>query len=191
MKEITLVTTFHREGYETYGERMVSSFCEHAPANVKIVAYAEEFTPAFQHERVEYRDLHKECVPLVKFKQKFGRFSESRGNIFNEGKWIYAYQYDAVRFSNKVYTVAHAGKSLTGDLMFWVDADVIATQAIPEGFLEGVMKDAYTCFLGRENMYTECGFVGYDLTHPQHISFMQAFENIFSSGDIFFTGSMA
>ncbi|GLQ32233.1 hypothetical protein [Litoribrevibacter albus] len=186
MKKITLVTTFHKEGYEKYGRRMLQSFVEHAPQNINLVAYAEDFQPDFVSDRVTYIDLHKACQNLVTFKKKFGRFTEAKGIVFQNNKAVYSYHFDAIRFSHKVYAVVHAAKHLDSDLMFWVDADVVAIKSIPEGFFEGLMaEDVYTCYLGREHMYTECGLVGYNLKHPENINFVQLMENIYNYGDLF------
>lgn len=186
MKKIVLVTTFHKEGYEKYGRRMLESFVKYAPDNVEMVAYPEDFEPDFKSPRVEYRDLHKSCPGLVLFKKKYGRMSEPRGRIFKDGAFHYSYQFDAVRFSNKIFAVAAAGKSLDADLMFWVDADVVAQKNIPPGFFESLLPDStYTCYLGREFMYTECGFVGYNLRHPRNREFLQLMENIYAIGEVF------
>ena len=43
--------------------------------------------------------------------------------------------------------------------MFWMDADTVTFESIPQSFLEGLLPpDTYTCFLGRPH-FTETGFV--------------------------------
>jgi len=45
-KEITVVTTFHSEGMQVYGQKFLNSFAARVDKRIKLLCYAEDCTPA-------------------------------------------------------------------------------------------------------------------------------------------------
>ncbi len=186
MSKITLATTFNKSGYESYGRRMLESFIEHGPGDVQIVAYYEGFIPDVMSESIEYRDLIGCCPRLDIFKQKYSQFELARGIVRGADNSLrYDYNHDAIKFCHKVYCITHAMQNTDTRYAFWIDADTVAVKDIPEGFFQSLIEGFYTCYLGRENMHSECGLVGFDTEHAAHAGFMHAFEDLFNSGDVF------
>ena len=69
MKRYTVVTTFHQEGLELYGQRMINTFEQHWPDSVDLVVYTENCTPVISKPNVRCIDLlaaSKECKRFVK-----------------------------------------------------------------------------------------------------------------------------
>jgi len=185
--QVTAFTTFNASGYNEYGKKMLESFADRIPADMRIICYTDGFMPDFWHQNIEYRDLNATSKMLPNFKRKFSQFEMARGIIRKQdGTLLYNYNYDAIKFCHKVFCITHALQNIETRYAFWLDGDTLCKQPIPQGFFQSFLKNGeYTCYLGRNHMHSECGFVGYDTQHPQHKSFVQTYENIFNSGDIF------
>ena len=63
-----------------------------------------------------------------------------------------SFQWNAVRFANKIFCVTHAIKSSAGyDYVIWLDADTYSFRPMPENFLEKLLpEDSLVTYLGRE-----------------------------------------
>ena len=105
-----------------------------------------------------------------------------------------SFQWNAVRFANKVFCVTHAVKSSPGyDYIIWLDADTYSFRPMPKDFLEQLLPgDTMLTYLGRQNpdlkdggKDPECGFVGYNLNHPEIQNFINEWEQLYKTGDIF------
>src|SRR5262249_49921945 len=69
--------------------------------------------------------------------------------------------------------------------MYWLDADTVTFERIPHAFLEGLLpEDTYLCHLGRPH-FTETGFVGYNLRHPQNDAFMARYQELYDRDLLF------
>lgn len=89
------------------------------------------------------------------------------------------------RMARKSFIQAHAVKQFGGKV-FWVDADTITHSPIPDTFLDEVLPDdKLACYLGRDWMYTESGFIGFNADHPLCEQFFLFYLNVFKSGAIF------
>lgn len=187
MDKVTLFTSFNEKGYNEYGRQMLKTFDQYCGPGVKIIAYPEGFVPDYNSERIEYRDLIKASPQLDLFKQKYSKFELAHGIMRQkDGRLIYNYNLDAIKFSNKVYCITHALQNMPTQYAFWIDADTIAKKEMPvDFFLSYLSRGAYTCYLGRKHMHSECGFVGYDTSNPAHLTFVQTWEALFNNGDIF------
>lgn len=96
----------------------------------------------------------------------------------------YDYRYDASKFCRKVF----AQDAVFDDpFVFWIDADCVALQAMPEKFLEALVSDVPFCYLGRkgELSYTETGFIGFNTKHERFPEFRAKYLSYFTSGKIF------
>ena len=45
LKNINVLTTFHKEGLELYGQRFLDSFAKNVDKKIKLLVYAEECDP--------------------------------------------------------------------------------------------------------------------------------------------------
>jgi len=167
---VSVVTTFNQNGYDTYGKRLLATW-GYWPQEATLYVYAEDVEVPDQ-ERVIVRDLKASCPELLKFKQRHG--TQQR-----------PFRFDAVRFSHKVFAIVHAARSLKGK-MFWCDADVVAHTPIPLEFLDSCLPaKSFTSCLRRDMMYSECGFVGYNLDHPLMADFISDFERMYTEDRLF------
>lgn len=180
-----VITSFHKEGLEKYGNRFLETFFEFWPAEVPLRVYAEDCWPEIPPEhqnRLEILDLHSQTPELVEFKKKFSMIPKCNG-ITSTG---YNYRYDAVRFANKSFAVMHAAKTLETDYLIWCDADVVTHKKIPMSFLNMLTpKWADICWLDRHKMYPECGFYIIRMSNPSIKVLMEYWRQLYVSEDIF------
>lgn len=181
---------------------MVRSFDRFVPSSVLLYVYNEDFAPEYHSERVVYRNLHQHCPELVAFKQRHknnpvahGSSKRSRFEItvrrprfkvkVRRVEWGAGFRWDAVRFSHKIFAIAHAAENCEADVLFWVDADIVFNSNLDEGVLESLLPTG--CFLSylRRWKYSECGFVGYNLRHPATLQFLKEFTSLYSTDTVF------
>ena len=68
--------------------------------------------------------------------------------------------------------------------VFWLDADVVLNQPVPEEFLRGLLDYYALAYLGREGFYTETGFIGFNTAHESFKAFRQKYEDCYRRGII-------
>ena len=208
--KIKVITSYKPGSWKEYAERAVRSVIEHWPDGTAINVYHEsQDQDTFFHPRVKFIDVHKEQTELVKFKERHhkdpvanGEVQEIEGGVkrpaeFNgSDKNKGSYLFDAVRFANKVFCVTHAIKNSIEknyDYVIWLDADTYTFRPMPRDFLESLLpKNTMLTYLGRENpqkkdggKYPECGFVGYNLKHPDIQNFTRDWEDLYISDGVF------
>jgi hypothetical protein len=85
-----------------------------------------------------------------------------------------------------VFALVHAARTTPARKLFWLDADTLTFADVPRDFLESCLPDeCFTSCLLREEMHSECGFVGYRLDHPASRNFFDAFEGWYTTGRLF------
>jgi hypothetical protein len=201
-RSFSALTTCNASGYQRYGRRMIASFDAHWPSDVPLYVYAEGFTPDVG-PRIVARDLLA-CSPgLVAFKQRHannpaahGRESRKRWRVRVKWRklklrvrrvdWGFGHDWDAVRFSHKSFSLFHAAKHSTSDVLFWIDADTFVFADVPRAFLESLMPaDCLVSYLARPSVVTETGFVAYNLRHPAIRSFFADYEALYTRDSLF------
>ena len=185
-RKIKVITSYKPGTWDQYAKRAVASVLEHWPAETKVVVYHEaQSQDVFNDPRVEWFDLHDVQPELLKFKNKYKNDPVANGEIQEIANGVRrpgpmptkgSFQWNAVRFANKVFCVTHAIKSSEDyDYVVWLDADTYTFRPIPIKFIFDVLpRDTMLTYLGRQNPKLkdsgkdpECGFVGYNLKHPE------------------------
>jgi len=202
--KIKVITSYKPGTWNQYAKRAVDSVLEHWPANTDVVVYHESQTQdIFEHPRVQWLDAHEVQPELLKFKNKYKHDPVANGEIQQIPNGVRrpgpmptkgSFQWNAVRFSNKIFCVTHAIKSSGGyDYVIWLDADTYSFRPMPESFLiELLPQDSLITYLGRENPKLadggkdpECGFVGYNLNHPEIKNLNNDWEDLYINAGIF------
>lgn len=168
------ITSFSKEGYSRYGKKFLESI-DNWPG--EIIAYLEEDID-FDHPKLIKKDLLS--IPELKtFLNYIDGKPEPRGYV----NGVYDYNFDLWKFCRKMFAQFDAfnekGK------VFWIDADCILKAPLPEKFLKNLFEGEALCFLGREGFYTECGFVGFDLNHPDFEEFKNRYIATLQRGIVF------
>lgn len=173
-----VVTTTNAKGWEATGRRMAESFLARWPVDASLTVYAEGFDPD-----IAGIDVRRLPAWMDEFKALHGKVP-SRNGILPGGR--YTYTHDCVRFAHKVAAVTDFGKSLSDGVMIWLDADVYTHADVTAAWLEKLFPaPSYIAWLDRQNSHPECGWVMYRCDHGYHHAFMEALENVYTSGDVF------
>jgi hypothetical protein len=142
----------------------------------KIVAFWETKPDI---EGIDLRDLNQ--IPgFAEYVERLKRHPGTDGT----GPNGYDYRYDANKFCRKVF--AQDAVFDEDQYVFWIDADCIAMQTMPETFMEPLLRDVAICYLGRkgEQSYTETGFIGFNTKHEKFTEFRSKYLSYFTSGRI-------
>jgi hypothetical protein len=194
MPSITVVTTFHPEGYSLYGERFLKSFAEKVDKRIKLIVYAENCKPENPDPtRIEILDQVSALPKLVAFKERWKDDPRANGIPPDEIKrrrprdWQKEFKWHAIRFANKVYAVFDACARRTGTWVVWMDADsYIHSHWSYEDFVNLLPKKAYITYVGRgkgSQTWPECGFYGINMNHPVAHSFLEDFERMYEDAE--------
>lgn len=189
MTQYAVVTTFHSQGYDQYASRMIDTFLANWPRDITLYAYAQDCTVTQQAPNLVVRDLHATIPELVAFKQQWQNDPRAcglvaTGPVDRKGKAPgLGFRWDAIRFSHKVYSVCHAARNTTADVLFWMDADMVCHSPITTDFIATQMPTGTgLAYLGREKKFTECGLYGMDLRDPVTQIWLGEFQLAYDSG---------
>ena len=193
MSDITVVTTFHQPGLETYGQRFLDSFAQRVDKKIKLLVYAENCNPKNPDPtQITIFDSFEALPKLNAFKQKWGHVPHANGDITNHparhGRkdWQKKFKWDAVRFANKTYAVYDACER-SKDWCVWMDADTyVHSDWSYDNFKEQLPEDAWITYVGRgkgSQTWPECGFYGMNLHNETCKKFLAEFERVYEDAD--------
>ena len=191
MKDITVVTTFHQEGLDLYGQRFLDSFAERVDDKIKMLVYAEKCEPKNPHpQQITVRSAEEHLPKLQAFKQKWGGVPKANGKCpFPEKRprdYHKEFKWDAVRFANKVYAVFDACER-SRDWCVWMDADqFVHSDWAYEDWTRLLPDDKWITYVGRGKgsaTWPECGFYGLNLKHPTCKQFLTEFEKSYEDAE--------
>lgn len=169
----------NEDGYSRYGRSMIDSWHRYWPHYIQLDVYCEGFDlPEKNWSGINQIDLHDACPELVAFKERHN----NRPDQQNPKELALG----AVRFSHKSFAVIHACMNNPDKTVIWLDADTVTHTPVTSQFLDSLLpEDHYTSFLGRQNNYTECGFVMYDTSSQFNQEFMMLWKSLYVSDQIF------
>jgi hypothetical protein len=172
----SVITSFSPAGWHLYGFKFLETYRAHCRA--PLIVYYEDGQPDVH----KYRDEGVTWLPLSMvahhdaFMERL-QFPMMHGNVGGR----YDINYDA-RQVRKTLMLSHA--VLThGGKVFWLDADMVVHSDVPEDFLDRMLPDdKLSCYLGRDYMYTESGFLGINAEHPKAQRFVGYLREMALSG---------
>ncbi len=187
---IAVVTTFNEVGLKQYGQRMLNTFVDNWPQEVKCYAYPEKCNPQISdHSRIILTDLDS-VQELVNFKNKWKGVPKANGDVSSDpirskrkdsGK---GFKWDAVRFAHKVYAIFDCAKNCDTEWLLWMDADTVCHSPITLHKLNSFLPaDTDLCYLGREGKYTECGLYALNLKSPTIQKFLAEFQRMYDDAE--------
>lgn len=187
MSGLTTVTSFSKEGYALYGRRFLETYYEYWPSSIPLLIYHEgEFEFGF--------NLLEESKACALFLERHENDELAKGRAINlPNPWKendkrngYNFRYDAFKFMRKVFAIEEAANRIKQGLLFWLDADILTYKTVTEVFLrECLPSDKDVCYLGRTNKHSECGFVGYNLDHPEVMKAIHYFSELYRTDQVF------
>lgn len=181
-----VVTAMNKKIYDETGKDMIKSFLTRWPVDIKLYVYYETYTI---DDYLNIRNLYQnedriviinqmEDFHLMDFVMKHkDRKDQSNPLELHKG---------AVRFSFKTFAIIRqALKETKSEKMIWLDADTYTFNTIPFEFLESLQDKEFLSFLGREDNYSECGFVVYNKKHKLALKFFTNWLTLYISDQVF------
>ena len=165
--KIKTITTYNNKLYKEYAYRFKETY--NWPFPLKIYNEDECMMKTIP-ELKEFVERNKDRQPYSDYKVK--------------GK---AFLTDGVRFSYKVYAYCHAIINCNVDGLICIDADSVFHKKIDE---EWIIKhihrdDCMMAYLGRGNHYSECGFLYFNLKHPDIKSYANRMLSLYNTDGIY------
>jgi len=193
MPSITVVTTFHPDGYAKYAKRFLESFAKQVDPRIKLVVYAEGILPPNPDtRRIEILSAEKTLPKLNAFKERWKDVPKANGIPPDHIKrkrprdWHKEFKWHAIRFANKTYAVFDAWEK-GKDWIVWMDADsYIHSPWSYEDFIALLPNNSYITYVGRgkgSQTWPECGFYGMNKNHPVCHEFMKDFEAMYEDAE--------
>ena len=188
---ITMVTTFHKEGLDLYGQRFLHSFEKHVDKKIDLLVYAEDCQPEVDDPvQIHILDAKQELSKLNRFKEKWKDVPKANGTCpFPERRprdYHKEFKWHAIRFANKVYAVFNACERSTG-WCIWIDADTyVHSNWSFEQLQELLPNDKWITYVGRgkgSQTWPECGFYGLNLNNQTCKEFLKEFERYYEDAD--------
>ncbi len=189
-----VVTSFNATGFTTYGERMMSTFKEFWPADVQLVVVSEDPLPMISSDRIIFHNYGDIAPEGVLFKAKFGDFPKANGRSIKfvpDGAGLqveqhYEFRHDAIRFSHKVFSIFGVSRYYDCDELIWIDGDTFSHTKIDDAFFEFASPGTgHLSYLGRDQTYSECGFMVFNRRNRIHKAFMSHLTTQYLNGDLF------
>jgi hypothetical protein len=161
---ITVVTGWHPAGFSAYANKFCETFARYWPPEIRCCAYVEERVEGLP-PRIEQRSLWL-IDGARAFLDRNGPSAAANGREPTE-TWKdkereakYSFRFDACKFFKQLIIPHHAAWSTMtdGEILCWLDADVVSFRKVPADLVSGLLGDADLCFLGREPKHSEIGF---------------------------------
>lgn len=200
--KVHVVTTFNKDGYDLYGKTMVETFDKFWPEDVVLHVFTEGFDLDTYSARILEHNL-EDSADLMAFKERWkndpvahGKLQGIEGGLKRPAEYshpkhskhanIDSFLFDAVRFSHKVMSIVEASKICDANWLIWLDGDTKTFDYLPKTVLEDICdNNCMLAYLGRDNKYSECGFVGYNLRHPEIKNFLADFAAMYTHDKVF------
>lgn len=185
-----VVTTFHEAGLINYGQRMIDTFCNTWPKEIKLYLYPENCNPVIpDSSRIVVKKL-EEVQELVNFKNRWRGVPKANGDVSADPVRSKrrdsrkSFKWDAVRFAHKVYAIFDCARTTDADILLWMDADTICHSPISLERIRQLVPEQYDiCFLGRHGKFSECGLYSMNLTKKNTRKFLEEFQRVYDDAE--------
>jgi hypothetical protein len=183
--DFTIVTTFNNSGWRQYGSRFAFSLDKYLPEEINVFLYYENMeNPVGYSERMRFLNFNDCCGQKQKKFENLAAPHEAKKKSVGQNSSDYTFQ--ASRFAHKYYACEHALTITKTRYLIWIDADVVTLRSIPKQWFYSLVEEKkYWSRIGRGAKYPECGFMIWDLTHPQHKSYWSIMESMYDDGKCF------
>lgn len=179
MKKYTVLTSFNEKYWNEIAKDNVLQLDKHWPKNENIVLYHQlsEIHDSLFSSRVVWYDLYKSCPELPVFAEKY------KNEIKANGASGTNFRLNAIKFCHKTFAIWNLAKIIDSGWLIWLDCDAFVFEDIDYNFLENICPDQYMIsYMGRPGKYSECGFIGFNLSNPESKKFLESWEDLYISG---------
>lgn len=158
---IRVCSGWNIRGREQYGWDFLRTFDQHWPKSVQLQVWVEE--PQDMPRRA-YRSLW-DIPGAVDFHDRHRAHPDVQGlavkPCWKEGerRTGYSFRTDAYKFWKQILIPGATARGMAdGDILIWLDGDVVTTTDVSERRIEDLVGNHQVAFLGREPQHSEIGF---------------------------------
>lgn len=178
---------FSPSGYLNYGKRFMQAFDANMPEAVELAIWVEE---PVKMPRGACRDLW-EIPGATALRDSYTGNPVAQG-LVAQPVWKhrerldgYSFRSDAAKFWKQILIPQQASLDMAdGDILVWLDADVVTTHPVPAGWFVRLLGDADVVYLGRTRSHSEIGFWAVRLG-PDTRKFLADIAAVYTSGAVF------
>jgi hypothetical protein len=175
----TIITSFNQKYWDEIARDNILQLDQEWPENNNIILYHQlsEIPRDQFSDKIEWIDLYQKCPELPVFAEKYK--DEHKANGVNGNN----FRLNAIKFCHKTFAIWHQAKVKKSGWLIWLDCDAFVYKKIDHNFLKMICPDTYMIsYMGRPGKYSECGFVGFNLSHPETLKFILEWEDLYLSG---------
>ena len=173
MTTATLITTFSDKNYDEYAKFFLESLVKNLDPSINVIIYTDS-PKKLPHKNWTNLILEESCPKLTEFKNR------------NKDKPRDNFLHDAVRFSHKSYAIVHASKICDTDQLIWLDADTQILSYLTNDYVTNHLpKEKFCSYLGRHPMYTETGWLSFDMRNKNAVEFFDLWESYYDNDTIY------
>lgn len=173
---VTVITTFSEKNYNDYAKFFLRSAMAYIKPDVTFRLYTDVPYKNLPNNFENY--ILEECCPKLR---EFKKRNSSR-KIPNSTKGFIK---DAVRFSHKSHAIIHASRTIQTKRLVWLDADTEILQPLNKDYFRSHLPKGYfVSYLGRENKYSETGYLQFLLSKKSH-KFFDKWEWFYDTDEIY------
>tara|TARA_B100000683_G_scaffold276791_2_gene332124 strand:- start:2211 stop:3062 length:852 start_codon:yes stop_codon:yes gene_type:complete len=194
MGEAVVLTTFHKEGLDLYGQRFIDSFAQKVDKRIPLLVYAEDCVVQNPDpNQIIVYDAKLELPKLNAFKNKWKNDPRANGIPPDEIKarrprdHHKKFKWDAIRFANKTYAVYDACEKHKDKWVVWMDADTfVHSNWSYDDFMKLLPNDKWITYVGRgkgSQTWPECGFYGLNMKDVICQDFLKEFERVYEDAE--------
>lgn len=168
---IVATTTFGASAYDKYAYKFIDSFIKFWPSNIKLRVYYDEVPIGGWRNndaRIAYIPLNMPSIESFK--------ERNRNNPLQKNTSGNDFYCDCIRFCHKVFAYVDSSLLPDIDLSIWLDADICTHSEVTHEAVLGWLNSKMAGSLFRENirMYTETGFIIFDMRYVEARQFMES-----------------
>lgn len=183
---LTVVTGFDPKGYELYGKKFIQTFHRLWPPSINLIVYHEDpidmprggCISRWKPEGIgKFVEDNKDNAERCGLRARHGWQEKHRQSGYN-------YRFDAVKFCWQLFYPEDAAKSLKdGDILVWLDGDVITTDNARPDVIEASLQQHDLVHLGRTSQ-SELGFWAVRLNKDTR-KFLKSLADTYRTGAVF------
>jgi hypothetical protein len=180
-----VITSCSASGFVKQGLRCLATLHQFWPADIDVYLVSEDnlVVPAdiLQGRRFKFLSL-SDSQNARDFYTQHAASPRVKG-VTNA---YYDFRFDAWKFSKKVFAIEMVAAQVDVQRLLWLDADVFTYAQVPDDLFNLLPPHALAvAHLARPGYHSECGFVGYNLSHVATRPFIKAFAATYSNGTVF------
>jgi hypothetical protein len=196
-KEIkySVITSFSQNCYDNHAHIFIRTFNEFFADDIELLIYSEDDLdiPLDKiRSTTKIYNLYNESKKYNEYFSKFENNEYTSGRKKKDGTYWktkaleekYNYRFDANKFCKKVFSVEDGMNKASSKKIIWIDADTFFFTHVTSSMLDNIIPSDKCCsFLGRNKVYTECGFVSYNCAYSKARRLIQSLAHMYVTGE--------